>query len=275
MTLVVRPVADFIPHKYSLHDIPVREVNLQFPGDLEVYLFANDWSKNTVVTMMKKFRHIIEIALNKEWIYRNPFKKVKLQWQKVDRGYLTQSELEAMSDFRFENERQEQACDIFIFCTFTGLAYTDIKHLTNKHIQSSFDSKLWIRGKRKKTGTEYDIPVLNIPKMILEKYRGKANDDLALPVFNLAKYNTLLKKVAQLCDIDKNVSSHLARHTFATQALTKGVSIESVSKMPGHTSINTMQIYARVTDKKISHEMGAFARNVKNLDRKKQPLKVC
>jgi integrase len=111
--------------------------------------------------------------------------------------------------------------------------------------------------------------------MILEKYRGKANDDLALPVFNLAKYNTLLKKAAQLCGIDKNVSSHLARHTFATQALTKGVSIESVSKMPGHASINTTQIYARVTDKKISHEMGAFARNVKNLDRKKQPLKVC
>ncbi|MDR1115683.1 MAG: phage integrase SAM-like domain-containing protein [Tannerella sp.] len=88
--------------KYNLHDIPVKEVNLQFLGDLEVYLFANGYSKNTVVTIMKKFRHIIEIAMNKEWIYRNPFKEFKLQWQKVDRGYLTQSELEAMIDFRFE-----------------------------------------------------------------------------------------------------------------------------------------------------------------------------
>jgi hypothetical protein len=147
-----------------------------------------------------------------------------------------------------------------------------IKHLTNGHIQPSFDGKLWIRGKREKTGTEYNIPVLNIPKMILEKYRGKAKGDLALPVFDIRTYNILLKKVAQLCSIDKNMSSHVARHTFATQTLTKGVSIESVSKMLGHTNINTTQIYARVTDKKVSHEMGTFAGSVKNMDRKLQYL---
>jgi hypothetical protein len=108
--------------------------------------------------------------------------------------------------------------------------------------------------------------------MILEKYRGKAKDDLALPVFDIVNYNILLKKVAQLYGIDKNVSSHLARHTFATQALTKGVSIESVSKILVHTNINTTQIYARVTDKKVSHEMGAFAGSVKKLDMKLQYL---
>jgi integrase len=268
--IVRRTIADFIVYKYNLHDIPVKEVNLQFLGDLEVYLFANGYLKNTVVTMMKKFRHIIEIALNREWIYRNPFKEFKLQWQKVDRGYLTRSELEAMIDFRFEDGRLEQARDIFIFCAFTGLAYTDVKHLTNRHIRPSFDGRPWIRGKREKTGTEYNIPVLNIPKMILEKYRGKAKGDLALPVFDIAVYNILLKKIARLCGIDKNVSSHLARHTFATQALTKGVSIESVSKMLGHTNINTTQVYARVTDKKVSHEMGAFAGSVKSLDMKLQ-----
>jgi site-specific recombinase XerD len=268
--IVRRTVADFIVYKYNLHDIPVKEVNLQFLGDLEVYLFANGYSKNTVVAMMKKFRHIIEIALNREWIYRNPFKEFKLQWQKVDRGYLTQSELEVMIDFRFEDKRQEQARDIFIFCAFTGLAYTDVKHLTNGHIQPSFNGRLWIRGKREKTGTEYNIPVLNIPKMILEKYRGKAKGNLALPVFDIAVYNILLKKIAQLCGINKNMSSHLARHTFATQTLTKGVSIESVSKMLGHTNINTTQIYARVTDKKVCHEMGMFAGSVKSLDMKLQ-----
>jgi hypothetical protein len=220
--------------------------------------------------MMKKFRHIIEIALNKEWIYRNPFKEFKLQWQKVDRGYLTQSELEAMIDFRFEDKRLERARDIFIFCAFTGLAYTDVKHLTNGHIQPSFDGKLWIRGKRRKTGSEYNIPLLNIPQMILEKYRGKEEDDLVMPVFDIANYNILLKKIAQLCGIDKKVSSHLARHTFATQALTKGVSIESLSRMLGHTNISTTQIYARVTDKKIGNEMSAFAGSVKKLDMKLQ-----
>jgi integrase len=266
-------IADFIMYKYNLHDIPVKDINLQFLGDLEVYLLGvHEYSKNTVVTLMKKFRHIIELALNKEWIYRNSFKEFKLQWQKVDRGYLTQSELEAMIDFRFEDKRQEHARDIFIFCAFTGLAYTDIKHLTNGHIQSSFDGRLWIRGKRQKTGTGYHIPVLSIPRMILEKYRGKAEGDFAIPVFNITNYNVLLKKVAQSCGIDKNVSSHLARHTFATQALTKGVSIESVSKMLGHTNINTTQIYARVTDKKVSCEMGIFAGSVKALDMKMQYL---
>ncbi|MDR0506869.1 MAG: site-specific integrase [Dysgonamonadaceae bacterium] len=264
-------VSDFILYKYNLHDVPVKEVNQQFLSDLEIYLFGvHEYSKNTVVTMMKKLRHIIEIALNKEWIYRNPFKEFKLQWQKVDRGYLTQSEIETMIDFRFEDMRMEKARDIFIFCAFTGLAHTDVKHLTNDHIQPSFDGKLWIRGKRMKTDTEYNIPVLNIPKMILEKYRGQTKGNLVLPIFDIMTYNTLLKKVAKMCGINKNVSSHLARHTFATLTLTKGVSIESVSKMLGHTNIQTTQIYARVTDKKIGNEMSAFAGNVRKLDMKMQ-----
>ncbi|MDR3217825.1 MAG: site-specific integrase [Dysgonamonadaceae bacterium] len=264
-------VSDFILYKYNLHDIPVKEVNHQFLSDFEIYLLTiHEYSKNTVVLVMKKFRHIIEMALNKEWIYRNPFKEFKLQWQKVDRGYLTQSELEAMIDFQFEDKRLEKARDIFIFCAFTGLAYADVKHLTNSHIQFSFDGKLWIKGKRKKTDTEYNIPILNIPKVILEKYKGKAEGDLAIPVFDIVNYNILLKKIAQLCGISKNVSSHLARHTFATLTLTKGVSIESVSKMLGHANIQTTQIYARVTEKKVSHEMGAFAGNVKKLDMKLQ-----
>jgi site-specific recombinase XerD len=266
-------VAGFILYRYNLHDMPVKEVNYQFLVDFEVYLLGiHEYSKNTVVTAMKKFRHVIELALNKEWIYRNPFKEFKLQWQKTDRGYLTQSELETMIDFQLEDKRQEQARDIFIFCAFTGLAYTDVKHLTNGHIRPSFDGRLWIRGKREKTGTEYNIPLLNIPKMILEKYRGKAKGDLAIPVFNITEYNMLLKKVAQSCGIEKNVSSHLARHTFATQTLTRGVSIESVSKMLGHTNISTTQIYARVTDKKVSREMSSFAGSVRKLDMKLQYL---
>jgi hypothetical protein len=108
--------------------------------------------------------------------------------------------------------------------------------------------------------------------MILDKIQGKVEDDLALPVFDIMNYNILLKKVAQSCGIEKNVSSHLARHTFATQTLTKGVSIESVSKMLGHNNISTTQIYARVTDKKVSHEMGTFAGSVRKLDMKLQYL---
>ena len=253
-------VADFLMYKYNRHDIPVKEVNKHFIVDFEIWLSTMfDFSRNYIVALLKNLHHIIELALHKEWIHRNPFKDYKLQWQKVDRGYLTQSEIEMLMNGRFENKRLEQACDIFIFCTFTGLAYVDVKHLAAGNIQSSVDGKLWIKGKRKKTNTDYNIPLLNIPKMILEKYKGKAQGDLVLPVMKRERYNYLLKEVGKLCGISKNMSSHLARHTFATLALTKGVSIESVSKMLGHTNISMTQIYARVTDKKIGDEMSMFA----------------
>jgi site-specific recombinase XerD len=200
----------------------------------------------------------------KEWIYKNPFRDYKMQWQKTDRGYLTQEEIDLLIDFRFEEKSLEQARDVFVFCAFTGLAHTDIKHLSADNIQSSFDGKLWIKGKRKKTDIEYNIPLLDIPKMLLEKYTGTTKGNLLFPVCNNSIYNKQLKAVATLCGISKNMTSHLARHTFATLALTKGVSIESVSKMLGHTSITTTQIYARITDKKIGTEMEIFAEKVKS-----------
>ena len=261
-------VADFMLYKYNLRDIPIKEINHQFISDFDAYLLSKcNYSKNNVITVLQKLRHIIEVALSKEWIIRNPFKGYKMTWEKVDRGYLTQSELEKLIDSQFDEERLNRARDIFIFCAFTGLAFIDVKQLTKNHIRSSIEGDLWIRGKRKKTGTDFNIPILNIPKMILEKYKGKTEGDFVLPVFSSnTHYNLLLKKMAKLCGITKNVSSHLARHTFATLTLTKGVSIESVSKMLGHTNINTTQIYARITDKKVCNEMGVFAGNVKMLD---------
>ena len=263
-------IADFLMYKYNLTDIPVKEINRQFISDFETYLLTQyDLSQNYITSMMKKFRHIIELALNKEWIIRNPFKEHKLQWQKTDRGFLTQSEIEALMDCQFEDEQLEKARDIFIFCTFTGLAYTDTKHLTNENIQSSFDgNNTWIKGKRQKTDIEYNIPLLTIPKLILEKYKGKTLGNFLLPVVSITLYNNMLKKIAKQCGIKKNVSSHLARHTFATFALTNGVSIECVSKILGHTKISTTQIYARVIDKKIGNEMKMFAGKLKYFDAK-------
>ena len=209
-------LADFILYKYNVHDISIKEVNHKFIEGFEIYLIQQDYAKNTIVSMLKKFRHIIELALNEEWIYKNPFKNYKLQWQDGNRGYLTQEEIDKLIDFRFEDKRMENACDIFIFCTFTGLAWTDVKHLTKENIQHSVDGKLWIKGRRGKTDTKYEIPLLNIPKMILEKYGKEISGDAILPVVDIQSYNNHLKKIAKLCGISKNMSSHLARHTFAT-----------------------------------------------------------
>jgi site-specific recombinase XerD len=265
-----KQLADFLLYKYNQQDIAINEVNKQFISDFETYLIVHhNYSSNTLVSILKKFRHIIEVALNKEWIHKNPFNGYKLQWQKTDRGYLTQSEIETLISYRFEDKYHlERTRDIFIFCVFTGLSYTDVKHLTYENIQSSVDEKLWIRGKRLKTDIEYNIPLLSIPKMIIEKYRGRANNNLVLPVCNIITYNDQLKEIAKLCGINKHITSHVARHTFATFALTKGVSIESVSKMLGHSNIKTTQIYAKITNKKIGNEMNLFAEKINEIETK-------
>jgi site-specific recombinase XerD len=268
-----RLIAEFIGYKYHVYDIPVRDVNPQFIRDFEAFLFTQrNRSGNTVVSILKKLRHVIEVGINRKWIAKNPFRGYKLRWQEVSRGFLTQQEIDTLIDFRFEKKHLETARDLFIFCVFTGLSYSDLKSLTYDRVQSSFDGKLWIRGNRCKTGIEYQIPLLNIPKMIIEKYRGKTEDNPVLPVYQINHYNSHLREMGKVCGIAKRMSSHLARHTFATLALTQGVSIESVSKMLGHSNIKTTQIYSKVTENKIGSEMNVLTGNVRMRDTKLQIL---
>jgi len=146
--------------------------------------------------------------------------------------------------------------DYLIFCCFTGLAYIDVAGLTQDNIRKSFDGNLWIMTKRQKTNTDVNVPLLDIPKMILKKYNGKLPNGKILPVISNQKLNAYLKEIADVCGIKKNLTFHLARHTFATTTtLSKGVPIETVSKMLGHTNIETTQIYARITNSKIGSDM--------------------
>ena len=146
--------------------------------------------------------------------------------------------------------------DIFIFSCFCGLAYIDVKNLTETNIKKSFDGKQWIMTKRQKTNTKVEVPLLPIPERIINKYRGKQKDGLLLPVISNQKLNSYLKEIADVCGIEKNLTFHLARHTFATTTtLANGIPIETVSKMLGHTNISTTQIYARITNDKISKDM--------------------
>ena len=263
-------LANFIRQWYNVSDIPIREVDHKFICDFEAYLTVNyQPAHNTLTKYLKNLRHIIGIAIEKNYISKNPFTNFRMQYQNPDREFLTQEEIEELIAFQFDNERLEQARDVFIFCCFTGLSYSDVFYLTKENIQLSFGNKLWIKGRRQKTGTEYNIPLLNIPKMILEKYEKRQQDNQLLPVGHLQTYNSLLKKVAEVCKIDKQISSHLARHTFATTiALTKGVPIETVSKMLGHTSIKTTQIYAKVINSKISNDMDMLAEKLSGMETK-------
>ncbi|MDD3506961.1 MAG: site-specific integrase [Parabacteroides sp.] len=262
-------LADFIKEKYNLSDISFKEINHLFLTDFEVYLLTScGCNPNTTAKFMQFFKRIVIIAKNNGWIKADPFANYKIRLKKVDRGYLTQEEVEAIMAKQFSTKRLEQVRDIFIFSCFCGLAYIDVKKLRKENIRTSFDGNLWIMGKREKTDVTFSIPLLDIPKKILEKYEGTLPDNRILPVPSNQKMNAYLKEIGDLCEINKEISFHLARHTFATLTLSKGVSIESVSKMLGHTNIRTTQIYARITDAKISHDMNAFAGKVKNMGEK-------
>ena len=263
-------LSDFLKLWYNLSDVPVRDIDHKFICDFEAYLTVTyKPAHNTLTQYLKNLRHIITVAMEKDYITKNPFVNFKLQMQNPDRGFLTQEEVEKLMAIKLDDKKLEQSKDIFLFCCFTGLSYSDVASLTKQHIQESFGGKTWIKGRRQKTDTEYNIPLLNIPQMILKKYAGNLTGDKVLPVPCMSTYNTRLKEIAKACGIEKNVSSHLARHTFATTiALTKGVPIETVSKMLGHTSIKTTQIYAKVINSKIGSDMDMLAEKLSGMETK-------
>ena len=222
-------LANFIKTRYNLSDISLKEINNLFIADFEVYLLTTcGCNSNTTAKFMQFFKRIIIIARNNGWIHADPFGTYKIRLSKVDRGYLTQDEIERIMDKKLVSSRLEHVKDIFIFSCFCGLAYIDVKNLRENNIRTSFDGNLWIMGKREKTGVSFNIPLLDIPKMILEKYRGKLRNGSVLPVLSNQKMNSYLKEIGDVCGIDKNLTFHLARHTFATLTLSKGVSIRRV-----------------------------------------------
>ena len=166
----------------------------------------------------------------------------------------------------FTIERLEHVRDIFIFACFTGLAYIDVQQLRKEHIRESFDGKPWIMTKRQKTGVPTNVPLLDVPQAILKKYEDKLPGDKLLPVPSNQKLNSYLKEIADLCNVKKNLTFHMARHTFSTTiTLSQGVPIESVSKMLGHTNIRTTQIYARITNEKVSNDMDILSEKLKGI----------
>lgn len=250
-------LADFLKTKYKVSDISIKEINQMFINNFEVYLMTTaKCGHNTTAKFMQFFKRIIIIARNNGMLVGDPFANYKIRIKKVDRGYLTEEEINKIVSKKFATERLEHVRDIFIFSCFSGLAYIDVKNLTQDNIRTSFDGNLWIMTKRQKTNTSVNVPLLKIPQMILEKYKGKLPEGRILPVLSNQKTNSYLKEIGDLCGITKNLTFHLARHTFATTTtLAKGIPIETVSKMLGHTNISTTQIYARITNDKISNDM--------------------
>ncbi len=253
-------VEDYIKYEYKLDDIPVQEVDHKFITGLEYYLKTErNCAHNTAIKYITNFKKVVRIAYANDWISKDPFFNWKARLKTVDREFLSEEEIQNMIEKKFHISRLEQVKDIFIFSCFTGLAYADVKKLTKDNIVVGIDGNQWINTKRTKTNTVSNIPVLPEAAIVIEKYANHKEvicGNKLLPVLSNQKMNAYLKEIADLCGITKNLTFHLARHTFATTVtLTNGVPIESVSKMLGHKSLKTTQHYAKILDKKVSFDM--------------------
>ncbi|MCE2612307.1 site-specific integrase [Flavobacteriaceae bacterium D16] len=264
-------LAKYIQHDYGKKDIPVKQVDHAFITGFEYYLKTRrKCSHNTAIKYVVNFKKIIRIAYANGWITKDPFASYKVRLKNVEREFLTAEELQQLMDTPFQHQRLEHVRDCFVFCCFTGLAYADVKKLTHDDFVTGIDGELWINTKRTKTKTKSNIPVLPTALMILEKYEDNPYlvNNRVLPVLTNQKMNAYLKEIAVLSGIKKNLTTHLARHTFAnTVTLSNGVSIESVSKMLGHKSLRTTQHYAKILNRKVSEDMQMLKEKLQVKDR--------
>jgi site-specific recombinase XerD len=256
----LKHLEEFILWKYNVSDISINKIDYAFVTEFEFYLRrVKKCNNNTAVKYVRNFRKIIKICLDNDWLDKNPCSRYEGKMKEVERDFLTEEELSRIYSKRFSSERLTLVKDIFIFSCYTGLAYVDVKGLKRDHIGIGIDGEKWIFKNRQKTDTKSKIPVLPIAAEIIKKYENHPrclNDDTILPILTNQKMNGYLKEVGDLCDISKEITFHMARHTFATSVtLTNGVPIETVSKMLGHKNIQTTQHYAKILDKKVSEDM--------------------
>lgn len=261
-----RYMGEFVLKEYKLTDIPLSNLEysfiIGFEDFLRSYIPKSGQSKignNTAMKHIKRLRRMVTLAYRMKWIDRDPFVNFKMKIEKKERGFLTDFELLSIEGLSSTIERIMVVKDLFVFSCYTGISYVDIVQLTEDNIVIGIDGSPWIMAKRVKTGAPFKIPLLPKAAILIDKYKDHYrtnNTSNLLPKLSNQKLNSYLKEIADLCGIKKNLTFHMARHTFATTVtLSNGVPIETVSKLLGHTKLSTTQIYARVVERKVSEDM--------------------
>jgi len=250
----------FLEWKYQASDIDIKQIDHDFITNYEFYLRSErKCANNSAVKYIKNFKKIIRICLASGWLDKDPFVNYKAKVKQVERIFLNADEIKKIMEKVFDTDRLNHVRDIFLFSCFTGLAYADVQKLNRSEIVKGLDGEMWIMTKRLKTDTPTRVPLLPSALSILEKYNDNPVCNIkgkALPVSTNQKMNAYLKEIAGVCGINKDLTFHTARHTFATTVtLSNGVPIETVSKMLGHTNIKTTQHYAKILDMKVSKDM--------------------
>lgn len=259
----VKYLGEFFKLTMNVDDIPIRDVTAGMVDDFEHFLrISKNCANNTAVKYMRYLKNTLQYAMAHKWISEDPFMGKRFHRTQANRQFLTEDEILAILALDFSAmPRLELVRDTFVFCCFTGLAFCDIKTLMRSDIEKDADGNMWIRKSRNKTGELSIIPLLEVPRQIAEKYSGHPivlAEGVVMPVCSNQRMNAYLKEIADLAKIKKPLTTHIARHTFASLSLSNHVPLESIQKMLGHTDIKTTQIYAKMQDKTVYEDMQAM-----------------
>lgn len=250
----------FLKWKYGTEDLDIKKLDHETITEFDFWLKGiQKCNHNSTMKYLSNFKKIVLICVKNKWLLSDPFANFKFTKKPVQRLALTEHELNAITIKNFKNERLQNVRDIFIFSCYTGLSYADVQKLRSDELNIGIDKNLWIFTNRQKTGTPTRMPLMPEALAIVEKYKGHPKcivSGLLLPVLSNQKMNSYLKEIADSCNIEKPLTFHIARHTFATTVtLSHGVPIETVSKILGHSSIKQTQHYAKLTDNKVSDDI--------------------
>ncbi len=252
-------VQDFLKKKYKLADIALDDIEMAFAVNFFHFLTMENIGDNTAMKYVKTLKQIIDRAIDEGWIKHNTISGFKCTYIDPDRETLEMHELLEMYEKQITIARLEEVRDVYVFCCFTGYAYETVYKLQPANIFKGLDGKPWITKDRQKTGVEETVPLLPIALAIIDKYKNHpycVNENKLLPVNSNVRYNAYIKEVATICGIKKELTTHTARHTFATTVtLENDVPIETVGKMLGHKDLRSTQKYAKITKRKISNNM--------------------
>ncbi|WP_316816622.1 site-specific integrase [Pedobacter nyackensis] len=251
---------DFLRAKYDKTDILLKSLNYEFIEGYDLWLrVEKKCCNNTALKYLSNIKTVIYYAIRKGFLRSDPFEGYKIRKSEVLIVPLSPRELRSIALRKFTVDRLQFVRDVFLFCCYTGLSYSDVRMLKSASIQDGFDNELWLTIKRRKTGVIIRLPLLEEAKSILHQYERDEfclRTDSLLPIFSNQKTNEYLKEIAALSGISRRLTFHMARHTFATTiTLANGVPIETVSKMLGHSSLRQTQHYAKVLDRQISQDM--------------------
>ena len=259
---------NFLSYEYNLNDILLSDLNFDFISKFEHYFkTVRKCNHNSSIKYLKNLKTVVNLAIKKEWLQKDPFSKFETKVHETKRTYLSKDELKSIEEKEFKIKRLEHIRDFFVFSCYTGYAYSDILNLKPEDIKTHFDGSKWVITSRIKTDTQSNVPLLPKAEEIIEKYKEDPESirlGKLFPIPSNVKYNAYLKEIADLCGITKKLCTHSARHTFGTTVtLSNGISIETVSAMLGHKSLRTTQIYAKVVEEKVSKEMNELKNKLK------------